>query len=64
MKVSVDLSACERYGHCCFEAPDVFELDDDGELHYRADVDDTQAGSVGAAARACPVLAITVAPSS
>ena len=27
LKVSVDLSVCERYGHCCFEAPTVFELE-------------------------------------
>ncbi len=59
MKVSVDLPVCERYGHCCFEAPEVFRLDDDGELHYVADVDDALATKVGAAARACPVLAIS-----
>ncbi|MGL5816691.1 MAG: ferredoxin [Phycicoccus sp.] len=61
MKISVDLAVCERYGHCCFEAPTVFELDDDGELHYVADVDDSLAPQVGAAARSCPVLAITTA---
>jgi ferredoxin len=61
MKITVDLAACERYGHCCFEAPTVFELDDDGELQYVPDVDDALRPEVGAAARACPVLAITVA---
>jgi ferredoxin len=59
MKITVDLAACERYGHCCFEAPTVFELDDDGELQYVPDVDDVLRPEVEAAARACPVLAIT-----
>jgi ferredoxin len=59
MKVSVDPSACQRYGHCCFEAPEVFQLDDDGELHHLTDVDDTHAPKVEAAVRACPMLAIT-----
>ena len=60
MKISVSLDVCERYGHCCFEAPTVFELDDVGELHYVSDVDDALRPEVEAAARACPVLAITV----
>ena len=60
LKVSVDLTVCERYGHCCFEAPTVFELDDDGELQYVSAPDETLHLQVGAAARACPVLAITV----
>lgn len=58
--VRVDLTVCERYGHCCFEAPTVFELDDDGELQYVADVDAALRPQVEAAARACPVLAITI----
>ncbi|MGL5852451.1 MAG: ferredoxin [Phycicoccus sp.] len=61
MKISVDMSVCERYGHCCFEAPEVFQLDDDGELRYVDDVDDALAPAVEAAVRSCPVLAITTA---
>lgn len=60
LKVSVDLTVCERYGHCCFEAPTVFELDDDGELQYVSTPDDALRTQVEAAARACPVLAITL----
>lgn len=60
MKIDVDMTACQRYGHCCFEAPTVFELDDAGEnLFWPAEVDDALAGEVEAAARACPVQAIT-----
>ena len=60
MKVNVDLSVCERYGHCCFEASTVFELDDDGELRYVSEPDGAVRLQVEAAARSCPVLAITV----
>jgi ferredoxin len=60
MELTVDPAACERYGHCCFEAPTVFALDDDGELNYAPDVDDALRPQVEAAARVCPVLAISI----
>ena len=60
MRIDVDRTVCERYGHCCFEAPTVFELDDDGELHYVSVPDEALRTQVEAAARSCPVLAITV----
>lgn len=60
MRVTVDLGRCERHGLCTYAAPDVFTLDDDGELHYdpapperlRPDVQDAVVG--------CPVAAITL----
>ena len=65
MKVEVDLVTCQRYGHCVFEAPAVFALDDEGELHYDAEPADEELARVQEAARACPVAAITfAAPSS
>ncbi|WP_067820057.1 ferredoxin [Nocardia inohanensis] len=33
MKVTVDLDQCEANGICVGYAPDVFELDDDDQLH-------------------------------
>lgn len=61
MKIDVDMTVCQRYGHCCFEAPTVFELDDAGEdLSWPAEVDAALVGQVDAAARACPVQAISV----
>ncbi len=59
MKVQVDMAVCERYGHCVFEAPAVFELDDDGELQYVTEPPDEELPGVQQAARACPVAAIT-----
>jgi ferredoxin len=35
MKFVVDLNACENHGQCTYVAPDLFALDDDGELAYR-----------------------------
>jgi hypothetical protein len=35
LKVSVDNQRCHRYGFCQAEAPDVFQLREDGRLAYR-----------------------------
>jgi ferredoxin len=59
VQIDVDQAVCQRYGHCCSEAPTVFELDDAGEeLHWPPHVDASLAAEVEAAARACPVQAI------
>ena len=36
MKIAVDLVTCENHGQCTFVAPDVFSLNDDGELSFRS----------------------------
>lgn len=59
MKISVDREACDKHGQCAFEAPTVFAINDDGELEYSAEVDDSLAGQVAAAADVCPMQAIT-----
>lgn len=60
MEIRVDRSICEGHGHCCFEAPDLFDLDDDGELVHAAGAPPDRAADVAAAARACPVQAISI----
>ena len=35
--ISVDMDACQSHGQCEFAAKAIFELDDNGELRYRAD---------------------------
>lgn len=40
MKFAVDLEACENHGQCTYVAPELFELDDDGELTYRQEAGD------------------------
>ncbi|MFI5612187.1 ferredoxin [Amycolatopsis sp. NPDC051903] len=60
-RVSVDNDRCELYGICAMEAPDLFDLGQDGRLRFRKRLlgaaDTTQAI---AAARVCPMQAIVL----
>ncbi len=60
MKVVVDKSKCQNYGQCCFEAEDVFQLDDDGKLTYTSEVDESRRSAVENAVNVCPMQAITI----
>lgn len=60
MRVTVDMAKCQHYGQCCFEAEDVFQLDDDGKLTYIPEVDESRRSAVESAADVCPMQAITV----
>lgn len=61
VKVTVDMTKCQHYGQCCFEAPTVFELDADGKLQVlQHEVDDSLREAVESAADVCPMQAITV----
>lgn len=62
MRVNVDMSLCESHGECVFLAPDVFSFDDDGTLRWSEQVDDARRAELERAARACPTLAIRIAP--
>ena len=59
--VSVDMDACQSHGQCEFAAEAIFQLGDDGELHYHADVADGDLPAVERAIRACPTRAISLA---
>ena len=58
--ISVDMDACASHGQCEFAAEAIFQLDDDGQLHYRADVADGDLRAVERAIRACPSRAISL----
>lgn len=60
MRVSVDLERCEGHGLCAFAASEVFDLDDDGLLHYEPSPPEALRPGVLAAVRGCPVGAITL----
>ena len=60
VKVIVDMDKCQHYGQCCFEAEDVFQLDDDGKLKYKSEVDESRRAAVESAADVCPMQAITI----
>ncbi|OUC80294.1 ferredoxin [Gordonia lacunae] len=61
MKVLVDWDLCEGHGQCEYAAPDVFTIDDDGDLEV---LDDTpgedQRKAVEQAVRRCPVRALQI----
>jgi ferredoxin len=67
MRIAVDLSTCDDHGQCTFVAPQVFSLDENGQLAFRAtaadeyrsgDLDEAWRDSVEEAAGMCPVQAI------
>ncbi|KUL53975.1 ferredoxin [Streptomyces sp. NRRL F-4489] len=60
MRITVDYELCDGLGQCALVAPEVFALNDDEELEVAADPAPELAGKVAAAARACPVRAISV----
>ena len=59
MKIVVDWNLCEGHGQCEFAAPDVFSINDDGELDV---ADETPAEAerpkVEQAVRRCPTRAL------
>ncbi|PHX60746.1 MAG: ferredoxin [Actinobacteria bacterium] len=58
--ITVDMDKCQSYGQCCFEAADVFALNDDGQLEYVAEADESRRADIEGAADVCPMQAITV----
>jgi ferredoxin len=60
MRIEVDHTVCQLYANCIVEAPENFDLDDDGQLIVTADVHDGQEDDVRRAQQLCPVKAITL----
>ncbi|QTX04386.1 ferredoxin [Agromyces archimandritae] len=59
--IIIDQARCEGYGFCAEAAPVLLELDDDGILHTRKDVDgDDELERAEAAVRVCPVAALRI----
>jgi ferredoxin len=60
LAVDVDAGRCQRFGFCEHEAPDVFRLQGNGRLAYRAHVPADGAEGVIRAAEVCPSRAIAL----
>lgn len=59
MKVVVDRNRCEGYGFCEERAPEMFRLDEDGELDVLSEsAPEDQKDAVRRAVRSCPVAAL------
>lgn len=61
VKVEVDMTKCQHYGQCVFEAPNVFKLNNQDKLEYVAEVNDSELDNVEAAVDICPMQAIRIA---
>lgn len=58
LEVSVDMALCYSHGQCEVAAPEVFELNDEGQLEYDEHPPASQRARVEQAVRVCPVQAI------
>lgn len=58
--IHVDTNACQNYGQCCFEAEDVFQLDNDGKLVFQSTVGDDRLSEIEQASDVCPMQAISL----
>jgi ferredoxin len=63
VKLDVDWERCEGHGLCEKTAPQMFALDDNGDMHLQRERDPVPAeleAVVAAAARVCPMTALKV----
>lgn len=61
MKVKVDFDLCQGHGVCMGEAPEIFEVNDDGEITVlQESPDPSLEKKLRNAARFCPTGAISV----
>jgi ferredoxin len=67
MRVEVDRKRCEGHGVCAANAPNLFRLDDDGELRLTyegTDIPAEEHDNAEVAATGCPVEALRRAESA
>lgn len=60
MRVDVDYDMCEANGVCEAIAPDVFELDDDDQLHVKSQPTSENVAQVRQAVASCPKVALSL----
>jgi ferredoxin len=60
VRITVDRDACQGYGQCCFEAPDLFHIDDTDTSVPATDVSEDRRADAERAADVCPMQAISV----
>jgi ferredoxin len=60
IKVEVDMTQCQHYGHCLFEAPEIFRFNQDDNLEYTAEADDSELENIKSAIDVCPMQAIRI----
>ncbi len=59
--VKADLSVCQGYANCVMEAPDIFDIGDEGVVVVlRAEITEADRERADAAVRSCPVSALSL----
>ncbi|MET0822396.1 MAG: ferredoxin [Aeromicrobium sp.] len=59
--ISADIGKCQGYANCMVQAPDHFDLDDDGKVEIVNDApSDIELDEVRAAVDSCPVRALAL----
>jgi ferredoxin len=58
--IDIDMDKCQNYGQCVFEAEDIFQLDDDGEIQFTKEVPNDRLDDVENAVDVCPMQAISI----
>jgi ferredoxin len=59
MRISLDRDVCVAHGQCEFVAPDVFMINDDGDLELDENPPESERTNVEQAIGACPVRALS-----
>ena len=62
MRVHIDRDRCGGIGVCQSLAPEVFELDDEGDVQVRVDSSRDVSAEIAAAVEGCPAQALSVVP--
>ncbi|RRO17523.1 ferredoxin [Saccharopolyspora rhizosphaerae] len=60
MRIVVDFDLCEANGMCEAVAPDVFEIDEDDNLHIIAEPTPELRDSIEQAVQSCPKAALSL----
>ncbi|SFS63483.1 ferredoxin [Saccharopolyspora flava] len=60
MRIEVDFDLCEANGMCEAVAPDVFEIDDEDNLHIVAEPTPELRDSIEQAVQSCPKAALSL----
>ena len=59
MHIDIDRGRCEGYGVCVQSAPDIFDLDDEGDpVVLQPDIDGALTEGASLAERSCPMNAV------